>query len=137
MDRTFILFVVVGVGFIYFITTFVGEIQKEDDKFGNTEYILKHKYDKYYSLDSIGRDILMLSDVDEKTQTEVWQNSKLKKEFLNLFPDFDAMKRFTNERIRGDVFQKKLLKIIEETEGQFFAGTLNAEQAKQKLDSLK
>lgn len=137
MDRTFILFVVVGIGFIYFITSFIGEIQKEDDKFSNTEYALKHKHDKYYSLDSIGRDILILSDTDEKTQIEVWQNSKLKKEFLNLFPDFDAMKRFVNERTRGDAFQQKILKIIEETESQFFAGTLNAEQAKQKLDSLK
>ncbi|DAB39957.1 MAG TPA: hypothetical protein CFH81_07000 [Sulfurovum sp. UBA12169] len=137
MDKTFVLFVVVGIGFIYFITSFIGEIQKEDDKFSNTEYALKHKYDKYYSLDSVGRDILIFADADEKIQIEAWQHSKLKKEFLKLFPDFGEMKRFANERIRGDLFQTKLLNVINETEGQFFEGTLNAEQAKQKLDLLK
>ncbi|MCD6654094.1 MAG: hypothetical protein LT067_04945 [Sulfurovum sp.] len=137
MDKTFILFVIVGIGFIYFITSFVGDIQKEDDKFSNNDYILEHKYDKYQSVDSVGRDILIVSDIDEKTQIEAWQHSKLKKEFLKLFPDFGEMKHFANERIRGELFQTKLLNVINETEGQFFEGTLNAEQAKQKLDSLK
>ncbi|MBD3789560.1 MAG: hypothetical protein IE885_04210 [Campylobacterales bacterium] len=137
MDKTFILYVAVGLAFIYFIINFLGDLQKEDDKLSNQSFRIEHQYDKYQEKDSIGRDILVLSDVDEKTQIEAWQKSKLKKEFLELFPDFDEMKRFVKERIRGDEFKQKLLKTINETETGYFGGSLNAEDAKKKLDTLK
>ncbi len=137
MDRSLLIFIAVGVGFLYFITNFVGEIQKEDDKYQNQEYQQKHKYDQYKSVDSIGQEILELTGADAATQVAAWKESRLKQEFLALFPDFDDMKKFVKMRIRGDVLQAKLLKMIDDVEGKYFSGTMNAEQAKRALDLLK
>lgn len=137
MDKSLFMFIAVGIAFLYFITNFVGDIQEEDDKFQNEEYQQKHMYDQYQSVDSIGQEILDLTGSDAVTQLGAWNGSRLKQDFLALFPDFDAMKKFTKERIRGDALQAKLLKTINDVEGKYFSGTMNAEQAKRALDVLK
>jgi len=137
MDKSLLIFIAVGVGFLYFITNFIGEIQEEDDRYGNTEYNAKHKYDKYMSVDAIGQKILVVTEADENTQIAAWQESELKKEFLGLFPDYSEMKKFVKSRTRGELLQKKLLSKVDEVKGKFFSGTLNAEEAKRMLDSLK
>jgi len=63
-----------------------------------------------------------------------WKESRLKEEFLTLFPDFSEMKKFVKERTRGDALQTKLFKMIDDVEGKYFSGTMNAEQAKRALD---
>ena len=131
MDKGLIIFIAIGIGIIYFITSFIGEMQhKEDDKYQNISY-------QYQSVDSIGQEILELTGVDAKTQLNAWNASRLKKEFLDLFPDFSDMKKFVQERVRGDALQTKLLKNIDSVEGQYVSGTFNAEQAKRALDLLK
>jgi len=137
MDKSLLIFIAVGVGFAYFITNFLGDIQEEDDRFKNEGYKIEHKYDQYHSVDSIGQEILVLTQVDVSTQIAAWQASQLKKEFLELFPDYTEMKKFVKSRTRGAALQKKLLDKIDQVEGKFFSGTLNAEQAKQSLDLLK
>ena len=137
MDKSLLAFILVGIGFLYFITNFVGDIQEEDDRYQNREYQLKHKYDQYKSVDSIGREILDLTGTDSKTQISVWNKSQLKEEFLELFPDFADMKHFVKERTRGEALQAKLLKMIDYIEGEYFAGTMTAEQAKRELSLLK
>jgi len=137
MDKSLLVFIAIGIGFLYFITSFVGEIQEEDDKYQNREYQQKHKYDHYQSVDSIGRKILDLTGTDAATQMAAWKESRLKEEFLVLFPDFGEMKKFVKERIRGDALQAKLLKETDDVEGKYFSGTMNAEQAKRALDLLQ
>lgn len=137
MDKSLFLFIVIGVGFLYFITHFVGDIQKEDDKYQNIEYQQKHKYDQYQSTDSIGQEILDVSDADAKTQVDAWNNSKLKEEFIALFPEFYEMKKFAEERVRGEILKGKLLESIKSVESQYFSGTMNAEEAKRTFGLLK
>jgi len=137
MDKSLLIFIAAGIGFLYFITNFIGDIQEEDDRFANEDYKIAHQYNQYNSVDSIGQEILVVTEADETTQIAAWQASELKKDFLQLFPDYSEMKKFVKNRTRGDVLQKKLLHKINEVEGKFFSGTLNAEQAKQSLDSLK
>ncbi len=136
MDKSLFFFVVIGVGFLYFITQFIGDIQ-EDEKFQNEEYKQKRQYDQYKSVDSIGRDILVLTDVPMSTQVQAWNNSELKTEFLELFPDFSEMKIFVKERVRGEAFQAKLTASIDDVEAQYFSGAMDAEQAKRELNLLK
>jgi hypothetical protein len=136
MDKSLFIFILIGVGFLYFITNFVGDIQ-EDEKFQNEEYKLKHQYDQYKTVDSIGREILDLTDVSVNTQVQAWNNSVLKTDFLELFPDFSEMKIFVNERIRGEALKIKLLAQIDDVEAKYFAGTMDAEQAKRELSVLK
>jgi hypothetical protein len=136
MDKSLFFFVVIGVGFLYFITQFVGDIQ-EDEKFQNEEYKQKRQYDQYKSVDSIGRDILVMTDAPMGTQVQAWNNSELKTEFLELFPDFSEMKIFVKERVRGEAFQAKLTAAIDDVEAQYFSGAMDAEQAKRELSLLK
>jgi len=137
MDKTFLVFVAIGIGFLYFVTNFVGDIQAEDDKYRNKAYEQEHKYDAYQGVDSVGRSVLNLLGTDPKTQVAAWNESKVKEEFVSLFPDFDEMKKFAKERINGDALQAKLLERIKSVEDGFFTGTMTAEQAKQELGTLK
>lgn len=89
------------------------------------------------SVNSIGQDILDLNGVDISTQVSVWNESKLKKEFLKLFPDFTSMKVFAKERIKGESLIAKILEHINNVEKKFFDGTITAEAAKQELGFLK
>lgn len=136
MDKSLFIFILIGVGFLYFITNFVGDIQ-EDEKFQNEEYKLKHQYDQYKTVDSIGREILDLTDAPINTQVQAWNNSALKTDFLELFPDFTEMKIFVNERVRGEALKTKLSSQIDDVEAKYFAGTMDAEQAKRELSQLK
>lgn len=136
MDKSLFFFVVIGVGFLYFITQFVGDIQ-EDEKFQNDEYKQKHQYDHYQTVDSIGREILDMTGAPVGTQVQAWNNSELKIEFLTLFPDFSEMKIFVKERLRGEILQTKLIASIDSVESQYFSGAMNAEQAKRELSLLK
>ena len=136
MDKSLFIFILIGVGFLYFITNFVGDIQ-EDEKFQNEEYKLKHQYDQYKTVDSIGREILDLTDVSVNTQVQAWNNSILKNDYLELFPDFSEMKIFVNERVRGDALKAKLIGQVDAVEAKYFAGTMDAEQAKRELSLLK
>jgi hypothetical protein len=137
MDKSLMIFITIGIGFLYFITNFVGDIQAEDDKYKNNDYNQEHKYDKYNTVDSIGQGILDLTGADEKTQIDAWNSSFLKQEFVTLFPNFDEMRSFVKDRIRGEILQNKLEKSIKKMEDGFFSGTISAEQAKRELNLLK
>jgi len=137
MDKSLLIFIAIGLGALYLVTHFVGDIQAEDDVYQNNTYKVEHKYDQYQKVDSVGQSILAVDGVDAKIQEAAWQASATKVEFLELFPDYSEMKKFVKERVRGDMIQKKLLQTLDLVEGKFFSGALNAEQAKNMLDSLK
>jgi len=136
MDKSLFIFILVGLGFLYLVTNFVGEVQNEDPAFQNSEYKTEHKYDKYYTTDSIGEEVLDLTSAKPDEQIDVWNHSTLKKEFLSLYPDFMGMKQFVKERTRGEPFQQKMLKHINTIQEQFMAGKINAEEAKRRLSTL-
>jgi hypothetical protein len=71
------------------------------------------------------------------TQVQAWNNSALKAEFLELFPDFSDMKTFVHERVRGDALKAKLTNAVDKVESQYFSGAMNAEQAKRELGMLQ
>jgi len=137
MDKSLLIFIAIGLGAVYLVTNFIGDIQEEDDAYKNNQYKVEHKYDKYQKVDSIGQSILVFDNIDVKIQVSAWHASELKIEFLELFPDYVEMKKFIKDRTRGDALQAKVLNVVNKVEGKFFSGTLNAEQAKQMLDSLK
>ena len=137
MDKSLLVFIAIGLGFLYFVTNFVGDIQAEDEQYRNTGYDQEHKYDVYQGVDSVGRNVLNLLGANTPTQVAAWNASTLKGEIQDLFPDFDEMKKFANERINGDALKAKLLKKINSVEDRFFAGTITAEQAQQELGTLK
>jgi hypothetical protein len=137
MDKSFMVFIAIGIGFLYFVTSFVGDIQAEDEKYQNNNYNNEHLYDKYKTVDSIGQDILDLTGASRAVQFAAWNDSMLKDDFLDLFPNFSEMKLFVGDRITGQALQTKLNQKLEGVEDKFFSGTMTAEQAKRELSSLK
>lgn len=137
MDKSLMIFIAIGLGFLYFVTNFVGDIQAEDDAYQNNAYEEEHKYAKFNTTDSIGQDILDVTNADAKMQLDAWNHSMLKDEFLSLFPNFNEMKLFIADRIRGKVLQDKLTQTVADIEDKFFSGNISAEQAKRELGSLK
>lgn len=137
MDKSLFIFIVIGIGFLYFVTHFVGDIQEKDDRYQSNLYKMEHKFDKYYMTDSIGQQILDLTDVTPSEQIEAWNMSPLKDEFLALYPDFSEMKHYIKERVRGEPITKKLLKHIDNVEDKFFSGKIDSEQAKRMLGILR
>jgi hypothetical protein len=137
MDKSFLFFIAAGMGFLYFVTSFIGDIQKSDDNFRNDEYNLEHKYDQYKSVDTVGQDILNLLGADEATQVATWNSSTLKDEFILLFPDFEAMKLFIKDRIIGKALQAKLKAKVKSVEDKYFAGAITPEEAKLELSKLQ
>ena len=135
MDRSLVIFILIGIGALYFITNFVSDLQK-DDQYQNTEYKMAHKFDKYYTTDSIGEQILDLTDAAPHIQVEAWNTSPLKDEFLALYPDISEMKKYVKERVRGKYIVQKLLAHIDDIEDKFFSGKIDAEQAKRMLSKL-
>lgn len=137
MDKSLMIFIAIGMGFLYFVTSFVGDIQAEDDAYRNNSYNEEEKYNKYKTLDSIGQDILDVTGENAKMQLDAWNHSELKEEFLELFPDFSAMKEFVSDRLRGKILQGKLKSKINTIEDKFFSGGITAEDAKRELSTLK
>ncbi len=137
MDKSLFIFILIGIGFFYLITNFVGDIQHNDPAFQNSEYQAEKKYDKYYTTDSIGEIVLDLTLAKANEQIDIWNHSSLKKEFLSLYPSFIEMKQFIKERTRGEPFQRKMLQHIAMVEEQFLSGKINAEDAKRMLGTLR
>jgi len=136
MDKSFIVFVGVGVGFLYLITNFVGDLEKDDGYNTTSEYSQDDKYNKYISKDSIGRVVLNLEGISKTTQIDVWDHSALKEECLSYYPDYDEIKKFIKERVVGQSFQKYLLDNVTQLEKDFLMGKIDSDQALRKLESL-
>jgi len=137
MDKSFLLYVLVGLGFIYVVTQYVGDIQAEDERYRNSDYEQKHKYDSYKSVDSVGRQVLNVVGLSTQIQIGAWNEGALKEEFLALYPDFSLMKDFVNNRVQGEPLKTNLLKLIDDTESKFFSGQMSPEQAKNVLKNFK
>ena len=136
MDKSLLIFIGIGLGALYLVTNFIGDIQAEDDAYRNNDYVESRQYEQYQKVDSIGQAILVFENTDQKIQIAAWQESHIKQEFLELFPDYTEMKKFVKDRTVGQALQSKILKIIDDVEGEFFSGTLSPDEAKQKLDAL-
>ncbi len=137
MDKSFMIFVGLAVGALYFITNFIGDVQEDDSNYRNEGYIKAHKYDDYLGKDSIGRNILNLYNATPEVQVAAWNDSDIKKEYLKLFPNFEEMRKFIDERVNGKQFNQKLLKHLEGVETRFFAGKISAERAKVDIADFK
>lgn len=137
MDKTFLIFVIIGVGAIYYVSNSIGDIQKEDEVYRNEAYNEQHKYDSYKGKDSIGRNILNLYSASPAEQIDAWNDSQLKKEYISMFPDFDEMRKFSQERVNGDYLNKKLLNQIKNIEKRFISGKITSERAIVDLKDFK
>jgi len=136
LDKSFIIFLIVGIGFFYVVTDFVQDIEKDDGYPITTREQQAHKYDRYIHRDSIDRTILVVDDIDRTTQLEAWRHSDIKKDFLSFYPQFDEMRKVIKERVITKNFQSYLLDKVNTIEREFLSGSLTFDQSKKKLEQL-
>ncbi|HIM93900.1 MAG TPA: hypothetical protein EYM49_02525 [Campylobacterales bacterium] len=133
MDKGLLTFLAIGLVAIYMVTNLIDDIQDDGEK----ELGSYKKENQYNGVNIVGDAILDVQHIDEKKQLEVWHSSEFKNEFMELFPNFDGMKRYVDSKIKGDALQKKLISTIDSIEIKFISGTLNGESSKAKLESLE
>ncbi len=91
----------------------------------------------YTDIDNFGNKILLLSEVQESKKREVWENSALKEEMLNFFPNYTAMYTFIELRILDTgKFKETLLAQITNAEEHYIAGKITAQHAKAMLSEF-
>ena len=137
MLKGFVILMAIGLAFAYFVFNFVGDVERSD----SNSYVSKsekqaREWAKYYTQDVLGRQVLDLKGAPMQTAREVWVQSRLREEMLEHFPDFEMMRQFVHDRLRPSPFRKYLLEKIDETEGDYLAGTIDTEKAKKILTNL-
>jgi len=135
--KNVVIFLAIAIGALYLLSSGVKKVQDGNEDYQSEEYGEKHKFDAYSSSDSIGQDILDVREEAYPRQLEAWNQSALKSEFLELFPDFGEMKVFAQERIRGDALIKRLVSVVDDIEYAYFGGKMDTEQAQRKLRAIK
>jgi len=136
MDKTFIVYVAVGVGFLYFINTFMQDIGIDEKEYQTTNEKIENSYSKYIHKDNVGEDILDVREVSAAKQIDIWNHVGLRYELVDLFPDFDTMRLFVKNSVEGEPLRTKLLKHIDKVEDEFLSGKITAEDAKKALSRL-
>ncbi len=136
MDKAFLFYILIGIGFLYFMVNVEKDANASYDGDKSPAYKQEHRFDKYQAEDNVGRSILNVSRADAATQVAAWNQSTFKEEMIDLFPNFDAMKTFAKERIRGDILQHKLLDEIDRVESQYMTGKMTESQVKDALRHL-
>ncbi len=136
MRSELLLYVIIASIFGYFLLGYVKKSEGEGDKsvFGHKASIQEDA--KSHHNDSIGQAILDLSTISQEEQSGIWKRSPLHQEFMDLIPNFTAMRDYVQDRIIGEHFQKQLLGQIDAVEDEFFSGKATLREAKEKLDSF-
>jgi hypothetical protein len=138
VDKGILIVLAVGLGLAYLIVGFVGKLQNEDDRLISENQIQAKQDMAYYKKDVVGNDILVFkNEMPDADKIAVWKRSSLHRVLIELFPNFSGMKEFINDRILDDDFKQKFLKYINTVEDGYFSGSLNADQAKEKIDQLE
>lgn len=136
MRSELLLYIIIASLFGYFLLGYVKKSEGEGDKsvFGHKASIQQDA--KLHHKDSIGQAILDFSATSPEEQAGIWKRSPLREEFMDLFPNFTAMRDFVQDRIIGESFQQQLLKQIDTVEDDFFSGKITQREVKEKLDLL-
>ncbi len=137
MFKGLIILLVVGAAFLYAVLFLVNKsgVNVSSDA-GTSGYAENIDWKKYYAKDVLGEPILVLKDVPLKKAKLIWRQSPLRKEMLSQFPDFEAIRSFAENRLSPSPFRDYLLKNIDKISGDFQAGLIDANQAKERLFAL-
>jgi len=142
-DKGFILLLIVGIGFMFFVFNVVGKVEGDDvhtlnpidDSVGygdlREQEILQH-----YKQDITGTSILDLSGVPLNKAKQIWRDSPTRNRIVSLFPNFNLMKDMIKLRVAPSEFRDYLLQKVNDIEEQYLAGSIDEFHAKKALSSL-
>ena len=136
MKSELLLYIIIAAFFGYFLLGYVKKSEGEGDTsvFGHRASIMADT--KSHSIDVNGQEILDFSNTLEDEQVSIWKRSALHQEFMDLMPNFMAMRDFVQDRIISKSFQRQLLERINTVEDAFFSGEITQRETKERLDLL-
>jgi len=143
-DKGFILLLIVGIGFMFFVFNVVGKVEGDDVRTLNpiddsagygdsrSQEILRH-----YKQDVTGTSILDLSNVPLDKAKKIWSASPTKDRIVKLFPNFNLMKDMIKLRVAPSEFRDYLLQKVNDVEEQYLAGNIDEFHAKKAIANLE
>jgi len=137
MFKGFVVLIAVGALFAFFVFNFVSDVEKDDPNTMISKDEKKAKeYARYYRTDDAGNRILDFSGASMNKAREVWRESPIRREILDQFPQFEYMKESINLYVAEGPFRQALLKKLDEVEGDYLSGSIDADRAKKILTDL-
>ena len=129
MIKSFMILMFMAISIFYIL----GEYNLTDNFQAPKKYDKAHQYDKFYTNDSIGTDILDVREENDERQLEAWNQSPFKGAFFKLFPNFSDMRYFIEMHLRGEFLTNYLLENVDKIESDFFSGNITTEEARRKF----
>ena len=137
MFKGFVILAIIGGLFAYFVFNFVGQVEEDDPTTQLSKDAQKAKeFAKYYKKDAAGYPVLVFGETPIAKAREVWRESPVMREVLDLFPQFELMKGAINTQVDDGPFRRYLLKRLDEVESQYLGGTIDSDKAKEMLQNL-
>ena len=138
MNQTVAFFSVVIFLIVFWLIGFVDSLQDEVDvNYGFNEKRIVEGSSKNYTVNSSGNEVLLLNKLSLNDKKKLWNQSVLKRDMLNLFPDFSEMKYYINEHIEDDGdFKSELLEHLKSVEVKYISGGLTGKKAKSMLSDF-
>ncbi|SFV58585.1 hypothetical protein MNB_SV-14-1060 [hydrothermal vent metagenome] len=135
MNKTMIFAGVVIFLIVSWLTGFVNELNDEVDvSYGFNEKAIVTGDNSNYIVDVNGKEVLQLDKLSMQEKKNLWNSSLLKKDMLELFPNFLEMQNFIDNHIEDDgLFKKELLEHLKSVEEEYIGGIISEEQAKARL----
>ncbi len=136
MDRSILIIFAIGAAFIYFaMSMFAVSSGKEDAKWSVDDR--NAPYAQYYKKDVLGDPVLDLSEVSLAQAKTIWSTTPTKDRIVGKLPDFSLAKSEADLTIVNGEFKQYLLKYLSHLEEKYIGGEITADQARNKLSTLK
>ena len=137
MFKGFVILVMVGAVFAYFVFNFVSDIEADDpDTIISKDERKAREFAKYYKTDVAGERILDFHGATVEKAKEVWKESPIRREILENFPEFEIMREMISQKLAPSQFRDYLMKKFDEVESDYLSGIIDSEKAKKRLTDL-
>jgi len=138
MKKGFMLLLLVGAGFAYFIYYFVTDVSGEDPLYKLSPELRKEKeLANYYKKDPVTGDwVMRVGGLSEEKAKKLWREGPILQEVLDNFPKFDLMKEIVRNQVSQSPFRQKLLRHLDNIEDRYLSGEIDAQRARELIEEF-
>ncbi|NOZ90136.1 MAG: hypothetical protein GXO60_02500 [Epsilonproteobacteria bacterium] len=93
------------------------------------------QYTSYNILDEEGNTHLVLSSLPKEQKVYIWQNSSIKDEMMEDFPNLCIMSEFVDSRIEDNgTFKENLIEYMEYIQGRYLSGEIDQKEFRDAIE---
>jgi hypothetical protein len=128
--------VVAGAIVFFILLTVIGKFKSEDNRLMNEKELQAQEDQKGYRSDVVGDMVLIKIDAPLSKRVDIWKRSPIHEDFMGMFPKFGDMKLFVDDRIKDDELKAVIIKNLNSVEDDFFSGSVDEFDAKERIDKI-